>query len=161
MKKYRKAVSALVLRRSDVCTPGTGCGEVVSVLLVHKPRKYDAWQLPQGGIEHGETTAEAALRELHEEAGLVLSGTTVFESDHVYSYDFPPEFVHRHHPVNHGQTLAFVAMEAPSNIVVTVDQNEIDAFLWVLPEDLPRYIHRKEYLESIQKVLSQYQEQRK
>ena len=29
----------------------------------------DAWQMPQGGIDEGETPVEAACRELHEEVG--------------------------------------------------------------------------------------------
>ena len=30
----------------------------------------DAWQMPQGGIDEGETPREAAMRELHEETGI-------------------------------------------------------------------------------------------
>lgn len=29
----------------------------------------DSWQMPQGGIDHGETPLEAGLREMHEEIG--------------------------------------------------------------------------------------------
>ncbi|HVH83029.1 MAG TPA: NUDIX domain-containing protein, partial [Steroidobacteraceae bacterium] len=41
--------------------------------LVFVGRRIDtteeAWQMPQGGIDAGETPAEAALRELEEETG--------------------------------------------------------------------------------------------
>ena len=40
----------------------------VEVLVVHRPR-YDDWSLPKGKLEHGETEAEAALREVLEETG--------------------------------------------------------------------------------------------
>jgi len=37
--------------------------------LVHRPR-YDDWSLPKGKLERGETTPEAALREVTEETGI-------------------------------------------------------------------------------------------
>jgi 8-oxo-dGTP diphosphatase len=40
------------------------------VLLVHRPR-YDDWSLPKGKLDAGESALDAALREVHEETGLV------------------------------------------------------------------------------------------
>lgn len=40
------------------------------VLLCQRSDKAGAWQFPQGGIETGETPAEAAKRELQEETSL-------------------------------------------------------------------------------------------
>jgi putative (di)nucleoside polyphosphate hydrolase len=50
------------------------------------------WQMPQGGVDRGETPAEAALRELEEEIGIDASLVDVLEetSDWLY-YDFPDE----------------------------------------------------------------------
>jgi 8-oxo-dGTP diphosphatase len=42
------------------------------VLLSHR-RDMDAWNLPGGGIEHGELPTEAVLREVMEETGLEVS----------------------------------------------------------------------------------------
>ncbi len=39
-------------------------------ILLAKRYKQDAWQLPQGGIDKGETELEALYRELEEEVGL-------------------------------------------------------------------------------------------
>jgi len=39
-------------------------------ILLAKRYKQDAWQLPQGGIDKGETELEALYRELDEEVGL-------------------------------------------------------------------------------------------
>ena len=38
------------------------------------------WSIPKGGVERGETTAEAALREAEEEVGLAAKGVTVLGS---------------------------------------------------------------------------------
>ncbi len=145
-----------MLRPSSVCTPD-GCGKIQSILLVHKPRKRDSWQLPQGGMEEGESIEQTALRELHEEAGLKFDAVSQV-STCTYCYDFPPEFVERHHPINSGQHLCFVVIEAPEGIKVTVDNNEVDAFAWVLEEELPRYLERKVYLDVILNVLKEYKE---
>jgi 8-oxo-dGTP diphosphatase len=42
----------------------------LEVLLVHRPRYLD-WTFPKGKVKDGEREADAALRELREETGLV------------------------------------------------------------------------------------------
>ena len=152
MKKYRHAVSALVLKSTDLCSP-SGCSTLDQILIVHKPRTYDTWQLPQGGVEEGETIEQAAIRELHEETNVSLQ-KALHVSEERYCYDFPPEFIARHKPMNDGQCLSFVVFRAPQDTVVTVDNHEIDDYLWVLPEQLHSYLPRKAYLEVVQKVLT-------
>lgn len=55
-----------------------------------------AWQMPQGGIDAGETPREAALRELTEETGVTpdLVEIVAETADWVY-YDLPPELLGR------------------------------------------------------------------
>ncbi len=48
------------------------------------------WQLPQGGIDKGETPEEAAMRELHEEVG-TDKAEIIAEAREWLSYDLPPE----------------------------------------------------------------------
>lgn len=127
-----------------------------SILLVHKPRKHDAWQLPQGGIEAGETPEQAALRELMEEAGLSYDHVA-HTSPCLYCYDFPPEFVRRHSPVNAGQKLCFVVIQATKDAQVKVDGVEVDSHVWILPEQLPQYIKREAYLKVIREVIADYE----
>jgi putative (di)nucleoside polyphosphate hydrolase len=50
--------------------------------------KIEAWQMPQGGIDMGETPSRAALREMHEEIGS-NKGVIIAESKRWYSYDLP------------------------------------------------------------------------
>jgi len=50
------------------------------------------WQMPQGGIDEGESPRQAALRELHEEVGVSAEKVHLLEetADWLY-YDFPPD----------------------------------------------------------------------
>ncbi|SDO60989.1 putative (di)nucleoside polyphosphate hydrolase [Lutimaribacter pacificus] len=55
-----------------------------------------AWQMPQGGIDEGETPRDAALRELWEETGVTADLVTVeAETDDWVTYDLPHEIVPR------------------------------------------------------------------
>ncbi len=138
---YRQAASLLVLRTVNA-------GTAYEVLLLHKPRRRDSWQIPQGGMEKGETVEEAAVRELQEEAG--LTGCRILGlSAKLYQYEFPQSF-RRFRPDNvKGQQIRFLYALAPENARVHVDGKEIDNHLWVPIEKVGKYIRRKEYLQLI------------
>ncbi|MEI6099227.1 MAG: RNA pyrophosphohydrolase [Alphaproteobacteria bacterium] len=54
----------------------------------------EAWQMPQGGIDAGETPRAAALRELHEETGIAAGSVTLLAKTHHWlTYDLPPELL--------------------------------------------------------------------
>jgi 8-oxo-dGTP diphosphatase len=44
--------------------------DATEIAIVHRPR-YDDWSFPKGKLDDGETFEQAALREVHEETGLV------------------------------------------------------------------------------------------
>ncbi|MCC6466958.1 MAG: RNA pyrophosphohydrolase [Alphaproteobacteria bacterium] len=52
------------------------------------------WQMPQGGIDKGETPRAAALRELHEEVGTDRA-EVIGEIDRWLGYDLPPDIADR------------------------------------------------------------------
>ena len=139
---FRKCASVVLVRPT---------GEV---LLVHKPRKKDAWQLPQGGVEPGETLEEAAVRELQEEAGVIAKA--VGRSEVVYQYEFPKSY-RRFRPDNVcGQRVHFVFVHCELNDpLVTVDQDEVDAYAWVHPSELATYIKRQEYREIVEQLVQE------
>ncbi len=143
---YRSAASLLVLR------PAKDGG--YDLLLLHKPRKRDAWQLPQGGAEEGETAAECAVRELQEEAGITnieVLGT----SDLVYKYDFPASY--RRFRPDHicGQRIEFVFGICPADTVVTVDNVEVDAYQWIHTEKVGDVLKRKEYVALVRSLIQE------
>ncbi|TRW95044.1 RNA pyrophosphohydrolase [Paracoccus sp. M683] len=81
--------------------PYRPCAGVVLVNrdgLVFAGRRIDnpghAWQMPQGGIDKGETPRDAALRELVEETGVSPDLVTVeSETADWVTYDLPPELL--------------------------------------------------------------------
>jgi putative (di)nucleoside polyphosphate hydrolase len=146
---YRQAASVLLLREE-----GNSAGKDVQLLLLHKPRKRDAWQLPQGGMEQGESVAEAAFRELQEEAG-VQNAVLLGQSEEVYLYDFPASF-RKFRPDNvKGQQIAFIFARAPQDCVVTVDGVEVDRYMWVSIRNLKNYIHRRAYADLLVRLYSE------
>jgi putative (di)nucleoside polyphosphate hydrolase len=60
-KPYRRGVGVVL-----ICDRGKNRGRVFVAERIDTP---GAWQMPQGGIDKGETPRAAALRELHEETG--------------------------------------------------------------------------------------------
>ncbi|MEM7236608.1 MAG: RNA pyrophosphohydrolase [Pseudomonadota bacterium] len=56
----------------------------------------DAWQMPQGGIDQGETPRDAALRELNEETGIAPDRVEILrESTEWHRYELPRHLVSR------------------------------------------------------------------
>ena len=56
--------------------------------------RQEAWQMPQGGIDKGETPHAAALREMAEEIG-TDKAEVLAESRGWLTYDLPPDLVSR------------------------------------------------------------------
>lgn len=75
-KKYRPNVAIFLLNRS---------GEILTCERNDYP---GTWQLPQGGIEKGEKSKEAAIRELYEEIG-TKSARFLAKVPGKFRYDWP------------------------------------------------------------------------
>jgi putative (di)nucleoside polyphosphate hydrolase len=100
-----------------------------------------AWQMPQGGIDKGESPKEAALRELEEETGVPASLVTVeAETEGWIAYDLPHDIVPRIWKGRfRGQEqkwylLRFHGTDADVNIAV--DHPEFSEWRWLPVEEL-------------------------
>ncbi len=132
---YRPAVGVMLLNRAGLVFVGRRIG---------MPAGLAAWQMPQGGIDPGETPQEAALRELAEEAG-TDKAEILAESRAWLHYDLPPELVPGWwHGRFRGQRQKWFAMRflgADADIDPAVAEHpEFDAWEWVAPARLPELI---------------------
>lgn len=93
------------------------------------------WQMPQGGIDPGETPEQAAKRELFEETGITRA-TIIGESPDWFTYDLPP---HLHGKVWGGKyrgqrqkwfLMRFDGTDAEVNITPEHGEVEFDMWRW-------------------------------
>lgn len=133
-----RPVSALILKKVD------------RYLVVKKPRKENAWQFPQGGVDEGETGRQAAIRELREECGASLNVKIKGERPvGEYRYLFPADFA-RHDPLLVGAKVEFFVADYISG-EVKVDGFEIVEYQWIPKNEFKDYF-ANEYWQRVQNL---------
>jgi putative (di)nucleoside polyphosphate hydrolase len=107
------------------------------------PAGLSAWQMPQGGIDPGETPRQAALRELGEEVG-TDKAEILAESRVLHRYDLPSEIAGRMWGGRfRGQTQIWFAMRfigKDIDINIKTEHPEFDAWRWVAADEWPELI---------------------
>jgi putative (di)nucleoside polyphosphate hydrolase len=103
----------------------------------------EAWQMPQGGIDPGESPREAALRELEEEIG-TRQAEILAESRLWLRYDLPRDIAGRLWRGRYrGQRQKWFAMRftgSDRDIDLATAHPEFSAWKWVAAERLPELI---------------------
>jgi putative (di)nucleoside polyphosphate hydrolase len=146
---YRLGVGIMLLNDS---------GKVFVGRRIDMPAGLAAWQMPQGGIDPGETPRQAALRELKEEVG-TDKAEILAESAVWHHYDLPPEIAGRMWRGRYrGQRQKWFAMRftgSDADIDPATEHPEFDAWEWVSPDRLPELIvpfKRQIYLDVLAEV---------
>jgi putative (di)nucleoside polyphosphate hydrolase len=99
----------------------------------------EAWQMPQGGIDPGETPQAAALRELQEEVGTANADVVAVTQDWL-GYELPSGLLAKIvYPHFYGQAQQWFLMRfrgADDEINVTTAHPEFSDWKWIPPERL-------------------------
>lgn len=105
--------------------------------------RSEAWQMPQGGIDEGETPDQAAMREMLEEIGS-NNARIVMESEHWFSYDLPDHLVPKLWDGKYrGQKQKWFLMRflgEDTDIDIDTEHPEFAAWQWVNARRLPHII---------------------
>ncbi|HJS45772.1 MAG TPA: RNA pyrophosphohydrolase [Rhizomicrobium sp.] len=129
---YRPCVGIMLFNRDGQVFVGKRIDQTV-----------EGWQMPQGGIDKGETPRQAALRELQEEVG-TDKAEIIAEMDDWVTYDLPEHLVGVAFKGKYkGQRQKWFALRftgQDSDIDLAAHEPEFSAFQWVSLGALPELI---------------------
>ncbi len=105
--------------------------------------KTESWQMPQGGIDEGEKTRDAVLREMKEEIGTDLA-EIIAETKQWYHYDLPYHMIGKLWDGRfRGQRQKWFLLKyfgADVDININHHHPEFNEWKWVKMEELPQII---------------------
>jgi putative (di)nucleoside polyphosphate hydrolase len=129
---YRPCVGIMLINREGNVFVGRRIDQTV-----------EGWQMPQGGIDDGETPGEAGLRELEEEIG-TNKAEILREMDGWLAYDLPAHLLGvALHGRYRGQRQKWIAMRftgTDRDINIATSDPEFGQWKWLAMEALPRLI---------------------
>jgi 8-oxo-dGTP diphosphatase len=122
------SAGGIAVRRS----PNGGGWEAVLI------RVRDAWSLPKGNVDRGETPEQAAVREISEETGLPLDRLSI-------RAELPPaEYMYRRNGRLVGKIVHHYLVEAPGDAPLRPQLAEVDAAEWVALDEAAQRVAYKD-----------------
>ena len=134
MRYYRPGVGIMLLNRRSLAFVGH---------RVCMPAGLAKWQMPQGGIDIGETPIQAALRELREEIGTdraEILGESRGWLHHIVPDEIAQGMMGGRYRGNSQKWFAMRFTGADADINLATARPEFDAWEWVRPEQLPELV---------------------
>lgn len=129
---YRPCVGIMLINREGLVFVGRRIDQTI-----------EGWQMPQGGIDEGETPLEAGLREMKEEVG-TNKASLLAEMDEWLTYDLPQHLLgvalHGRYRGQRQKWLALRFTGEDSDIDIRTREPEFGAWKWLALEALPRLI---------------------
>ena len=149
-KPYRPCVGLLVINVEGLIFAGK-----------RMDSNSKAWQLPQGGIEKGESILDAGLREMKEEIG-TNNVTFIGEMEEWLKYDLPKNLIYRLWDGRYrGQTqkwLAYKFLGEDKEININTKNPEFSDWKWINANELPELAipFKREIYKKVLKTYSKY-----
>ncbi|PIR94600.1 RNA pyrophosphohydrolase [Candidatus Falkowbacteria bacterium CG10_big_fil_rev_8_21_14_0_10_39_11] len=137
IKKYRPNVLAVVTKDDKI-------------LIQHNPR-FDHWQLPQGGIDAGETAEQAVIREASEELGVDAKFLSIkHQLEQTHRYDWPDHTLKKDYYKKEGyigqeQTIFILNFNGTDSDFHLEKSHEADQIKWVNKDELKKVIHPRRH----------------
>jgi putative (di)nucleoside polyphosphate hydrolase len=107
--------------------------------------KLEAWQMPQGGLDPGESPLEGAYRELEEETGIVRDLVEILtQAKEPLYYDLPEDLIGKvwKEPWRGQRQTWFLArfLGLDDDVNIATPEPEFRAWKWAEPAELPAMI---------------------
>ena len=127
-RPYRPCVGIFLLNNDDLVFAGRRIDS-----------RAEAWQMPQGGIDAGESPLQACMREMREEIGTNMAKLVSQHDDWLY-YDIPLPLADRLWQGQYkGQKQKWIALRFTgddSGINIATEEPEFCEWKWLSPHDL-------------------------
>lgn len=140
LRHYRPNIGIMLFNASGRVWLGRRVGDFADIDEYAGEKGHWRWQMPQGGIDEGESYEEAAFRELKEETG-VSSARLILMTPGWLVYDFPAGYKKKDWRGQRQKWAAMIFEGEESEIDLEADEiQEFDDWRWADLEEAPSLI---------------------